>query len=267
MLLRAVAVAFAVLASLAGDDVAPAAKPPPRVRLQEPFDVLALNARRALVADRRANAVLLLDLRRRTGRRFVRMREPRAFARLPGGRIAVASGRDVLALHPRTGRTQRLLRAAAVVLGVAVTADGTIYASEGGTTIIRRGQGGLREVVAQGFDGVHGMLATGSGILLAEAFGGRVLLLQLDRSTRELARGLGNPSYIARARDGTIYLTEFSGSRVSRLMADGTAQRVAAVSSPGGIAAAPGGSLLVVTLDGRVVSVAPASGATRTVYP
>jgi sugar lactone lactonase YvrE len=172
-----------------------------------------------------------------------------------------------VALHPRTGRTQRLLRAADVVLGVAVTADGTIYASEGGTTIVRRGQGGLREVVAQGFDGVHGMLATGSGILLAEAFGGRVLLLELDGSTRELARGLGNPSYLARARDGTIYLTEFTASRVSRLMADGTAQRVAAVPSPGGIAAAPGGSLLVVTLDGRVVRVAPASGAKRTVYP
>jgi DNA-binding beta-propeller fold protein YncE len=260
MLLRLSVGALTVAIGSAG--AALAAKP----QLQEPFDVLALDGHRALVADRSANAVLLLDLRRRTGRVLVRLAAPRAFARLPDGRIAVASGRDVVALHPGTARTQRLLRAADVVLGVAVAADGTIYASEGGTAIVRRRGTVAREVVARGFDGVHGMLATRDGIILAEAFAGRVLLLQASGRPRVLARNLGNPSYVARGENGTLYLTEFAASRVSRLERDGTVRRVADVSSPAGITVSPDGSLLVTTLAGSLVRIAP-GGATRTAYP
>ena len=267
MVLRAAVVALLIVAGC-GASVASTgtAKRPAKPRLQEPFDVVQLSVGRTLVADRRASAVFTLDLRRRTGRRLVRLFEPRAFARFPDGRVAVATGHNVVALDPRTGRTERLLRGAKVVLGLAVTADGTLYASEG-TTVVRRGPAGGREVVAEGFEGVHGLLATADGVLAADAFAGDVVLVDTAGRKRVVASGLGNPSYLARGADGAIYLTEFASARVSRLAASGAVTRVADVASPAGIAASLDGALLVATLSGRIVRVRPATGGVRTVYP
>jgi hypothetical protein len=65
---------------------------------------------------------------------------------------------------------------------------------------------------------VHGILSTRSGLILSEAYAGRVL--RFDPATRAvevLATGLGNPSFTLPAAGGGYFVSAFSatGSRTS----------------------------------------------------
>ena len=82
-----------------------------------------------------------------------------------------------------------------------------------------------------------------------------------------LAAGLANPSYAVPAGGGALYVSEFTGNRVSRLDADGEVTPVAAVPMPGPLALDRAGRLLVGLLTGSILRVTPASGAVERLYP
>jgi sugar lactone lactonase YvrE len=231
--------------------------------LVQPFDLLPLADGRVVVTDRVQGAVLVLDPARRSGRRLARVREARELDRLADGRFLVTSGARVLAVDAR-GRVREYARAAAPLLGIARGAGGTLYGSEDGKTVVRL-RPGPRTVLASGLDGVHGITAVPGALVLSEAYAGRVL--RLDLATREvtvLATGLGNPSFTLPARDGSFFVSEFTGNRVSRLRADGTVTEVASVFQPGPIAFDAHRRIVGVTLGGTVFRIE--RGRARTIY-
>jgi streptogramin lyase len=97
-------------------------------------------------------------------------------------------------------------------------------------------RGGRREVLAE-LHGVHGILYTPSGLILGEAYAGRVL--RFDPATRKidvLADGLGNPGFALPAAAGGYFVSEFYGNRISHVWPDGRVTKVADVLQPGPIA-------------------------------
>jgi streptogramin lyase len=207
--------------------------------LQQPFDLLPLAGGEFVVTDLPANAVYELDPVRKTGRILARVSQPRELERLEDGRILVTSGARVLALDPRTGRTSVYATAKNYLLGIALAPDGWLYASENvlGTeeTTLVRIRRGTREVLA-GLHGVNGILYTPNGLILGEAYAGRVL--RFDPATRKidvLAAGLGNPGFALPATGGGYFVSEFYGNRISHVWPDGRVTKVAEVIQPGPI--------------------------------
>jgi streptogramin lyase len=210
-----------------------------RPTLQQPFDLLPAARGKFVVTDLPANAVYELDPAHRTGRLLARVREARELAQLKDGRILVTSRARVLALNPRTGKTSLYATARNYLLGIAPAPDGWLYASENvlGTeqTTLVRIRGATREVLAE-LRGVHGILSTPTGLILSEAYAGRVL--RFDPATRAvevLATGLGNPSFTLPAAGGGYFVSEFFGNRISRLWPDGHVTKVADVVQAGPI--------------------------------
>ena len=120
-------------------------------------------------------------------------------------------------------------------------------------------------MLARGLAGAHGVLATRFGVVVCEAYAGRVRVFASGR-LRTLAGGLGNPSYAVAAPEG-VYVTEFGADQVSEISRSGRVRRVGDVLQPGPIARAPDGALLVASLDGTITRLDPRSGVTRRVYP
>lgn len=207
--------------------------------LQQPFDLLPVAGGKFVVTDLPANAVYELDPAHRTGRLVARVSEARELERLKDGRILVTSRARVLALNPRTGKMSLYATARNYLLGIALGPDGWLYASENvpgneQTTLVRI-RGGIREVLAE-LRGLHGILSTRSGLILSEAYAGRVL--RFDPATRAvevLATGLGNPSFTLPAAGGGYFVSEFFGNRISHLWPDGHVTKVADVVQPGPI--------------------------------
>jgi len=207
--------------------------------LQQPFDLLPVAGGKFVVTDLPANAVYELEPAHRTGRLVARVREARELERLKDGRILVTSRARVLALNLRTGKMSLYATARNYLLGIASGPDGWLYASENvpGTeqTTLVRIRGAAREVLAE-LRGVHGILSTRSGLILSEAYAGRVL--RFDPATHAievLATGLGNPSFTLPAAGGGYFVSEFFGNRISHLWPDGHVTKVADVVQPGPI--------------------------------
>ncbi len=124
---------------------------------------------------------------------------------------------------------------------------------------------GVRQVLAPNLDGVHGILVTADGLILSEAYAGRVL--HLDPATGKvdaLATGLRNPSFTLRAATGRYFVSEFYGNRISHLWPDGHVTTVASVFKPGSIAFDPQHRIVGVTNGGQVFRVS--RGQARTIY-
>jgi sugar lactone lactonase YvrE len=237
----------------------------PQARLLEPFDVIERDDGSILIAERRANAIRVIDPITGASRVVAHIDAPRDIETNSDGRLLVASNRQIRSLDLATGLSEQILSAPEVILGFATTADGALYASVGGTTVIRRERDGSTGVVANGLDGVHGLLALPDGsVLLMESYAGNIR--RLDPATHRtsiLTSKLGNPAYAVRTRDGAIYVTEFSKSAVTRLYLDGTTELIASVPSPNGVAGARDGSLLIVTMPGRLWRVDPRTRVAR----
>jgi hypothetical protein len=245
----AVAVVLAaVLATAAG-----AARP----ALQQPYDVLALPNGRLVVSDLPAGKVFELDPAGRTGRLLARIRDARELQRLPDGRILVTSHERVLALDPRTGRTSLYSTARHYILGLARAPDGGLYASENvpgqeATTIVHL-KDGRRDVLADGLDGVHGILVTAGGLILGESYAG--LLLRLDPKTRTvtvLAKGMTYPGFALPAAGGGWLVSELGRNRISHVSPSGRVTKVADVFQPGAIAYDPRHRLVGISQDGTL---------------
>jgi sugar lactone lactonase YvrE len=223
--------------------------------LSEPFDVVEEARGSYLVADRTANVVYRL----RSGklRAVATMPLPRDLELVRGGRLLVASERNVLSLDPATGHIQRVAAAKAVVLGVALLRDGAIAVSEDGNRIVRLDRG-RRTVLATGLDGVHGLLSTDRGLVACESSTGRVL--RLAKRVEVIAEGLELPSFAVPASGGALYVAEFGAGRISHVAASGKKRTVAAVPSPAGISLTSRGDILVASLDGRVARIDPLRG-------
>ena len=240
----------------------------PRVPvLQQPVGVVEEAGGTLLVADFRANAVFRLDPTRREGTILLRLPGPRDLRPLGGGKLLVTSGVGILELDPASGRTRLLARGAGELEGVAAAPTGSFDVVEAQTRIVRLGADRSRHVLAEGLDGVHGILRTAEGLVICESFAGIIRLLTPDGSLRTLATGLGNPSYAAPAREGGVYVTEFSANRVSLIEQSGAVRAVASVNQPGPIAPDGAGRLLVGSLDGTISRVEPLTGRVGRVWP
>jgi streptogramin lyase len=220
--------------------------------LNQPFDLLPVAGGKFVVTDLPANTVYELDPVRKTGRALARVNEPRELERLKDGRLLVTSRARVLALDPRTGKTSLYATARNYLLGIALAPDGWLYASENvpgseQTTLVRL-RGGKREALAE-LHGVHGILYTPHGLILGEAYAGRVL--RFDPATRKvdvLAAGLGNPGFALPAAAGGYFVSEFYGNRISHVWPDGRVTTVAKVLQPGPIVFDAGHRIVGVTL-------------------
>ena len=238
----------------------------PRVPvLQQPHGVVEEPGGTLLVADFRENAVFRLEPGRGEGATLARVPGPRDLRPFAGGKLLVSSGVSVLELDPITGRTRPLARGAAELEGVAPAPNGFDVVEEQ-TRIVRLGADGSREVLADGLNGVHGILRTAEGLVICESFAGNVRLLAPDGSLRMLATGLGNPSAAVEAPAG-LYVTEFSADRVSLITRSEAVRSIATVSSPGPIAVDRAGKLLVGQIGGRVSRIDPATGRVTQIWP
>jgi sugar lactone lactonase YvrE len=251
----------AVLATAAG-----AAGP----ALQQPYDVLPLPNGRLVVSDLPAGRVYELDPAHHSGRLLARIRDARELQRLPDGRILVTPHERVLALDPRTQKTSPYATARNDILGLALAPDGGLYASENipgqeATTIVHL-KDGRREVLADGLDGVHGILVTAAGLVLGESYAGR--LLRLDPKTRTvavLAKGMTYPGFALPAAGGGWLVSELGRNRISRVSVEGRVKKVADVFQPGAIAYDSRHRVVGISQDGTLFRLG--SGKSRTIYP
>jgi hypothetical protein len=233
-----------------------------RLVLAEPFDTVEVGDW-IVVTDRRAGAVYRLHRTTGTWSRAASVVEARELEPAGAGAVLVTSLERVLRLDVASGSTTEVARAGDVILGLAVAGE-SLYASEGRAIV--RLQSGRREVVTDGLNGVHGLLLRGDRVLAAETFAGRVLAVDPDRGgVTTLARGLANPSSLAIADGGGLYVSEFTGGRLSLLAADGSVRRVAVVPQAGALWRAADGTVLVTTLGGDVRRVDPSTGRSRSV--
>ncbi len=120
-------------------------------------------------------------------------------------------------------------------------------------------------MLAEGLNGVHGILASAAGLVVCESFAGNVRLVS-ESGMRTLASGLGNPSSVAEAPGG-FYVTEFSAGRLALVTRAGEVTSVASVASPGPVALDASGRPLVGTLDGRIVRADPGTGRVTQLWP
>ncbi len=235
-------------------------------RLQQPYGIVAQPGGALLVADYGSDAIIRLDPARRTATIFARIPRPRDLRPAANGTLLVSSGRNVYALDPRTRALRVAVRAAIRLEGVAPAPSGGLYVVEGQTRVVHIAADGSRAVLADGLNGVHGILSTADGVVVCESYAGNVRLVT-ENGTRTLASGLGNPSYAAAAPDGGVYVTEFSANRVSLIERSGAVRALASVSRPGPIAPDGAGQLLVGSLDGTISRIDPISGRVTRVWP
>jgi len=235
-------------------------------RLQQPYGIVAQTGGALLVADYRSDAIIRLVPARGGAAIFARIPRPRDLRPAANGTLLVSSGRNVYVLDPRTRALRVGARAASRLEGVAPEPGGGLYVVEGQSRIVHIAADGSRAVLADGLNGVHGILSTVDGLVACESFAGNLRIVT-GKGTRILAGGLGNPSYAAPAPDGGVYVTEFSANRVSLVERSGAVRALASVSQPGPIAPDGAGRLLVGSLDGTISRIDPTTGRVSRVWP
>src|SRR5439155_7312334 len=94
------------------------------------------------------------------------------------------------------------------LIGVAVTADGTLYVSDRGAGIVYRlPTSGALGRAASGLDRPAGLALDGGGrLLIAEERAGRILRLEASGALTVLATGIETPRWLAVASDGSLYI-------------------------------------------------------------
>jgi DNA-binding beta-propeller fold protein YncE len=235
-------------------------------RLQQPYGIVAQTGGVLLVADYASDAIIRLDPARGGAAIFARIPRPRDLRPAANGTLLVSSGRNVYELDPRTRALRVGTRAASRLEGIAPAPSGGLYVVEGQSRIVHIAADGSRAVLADGLNGVHGILSTVDGVVVCESFAGNVRIVT-ENGTRTLASGLGNPSYAASAPDGGVYVTEFSANRVSLVERSGAVRALATVGQPGPIAPDGAGRLLVGSLNGTISRIDPMTGRVSRVWP
>ena len=127
------------------------------------------------------------------------------------------------------------------LIGVAVTADGTLYVSDRGAGIVYRlPTSGALGRAASGLDRPAGLALDGGGrLLIAEERAGRILRLEASGALTVLATGIKTPRWLAVVSDGSLYigahrliahdgLDTDEGCVILRLAPDGSLTTVAA---------------------------------------
>jgi hypothetical protein len=233
--------------------------PPRPLLVVAPFDVVEAGPY-WVVTDRDAGAVYRVNRASRRWMRVARVPEARELEKVDERTVLVTSGPRVLRLDVVTGRVRVVARARATILGLVRGRDGVLYVSEEGKRVVRVERGGVRRVLVDGRNGVHGLALDGGRLIACESYGGNVL--SVDTGSGEvttLAHDLGNPSYAVPVQGG-LYVSEFTGDRIDLLHADGSVTLVARVRRVGPLFLARDGRLLAVTLQPSVVRVDPRTG-------
>ena len=225
--------------------------------LGEPFDILEEAPGTYLIADRAENAVFRL----RDGEleTVAELPGPRDLEPTPDGSVLVASGRDVVALDPRTGATETVATAQrrrprgsrARAAGPRRQRDGRRVVRDDGRVLRTR----------HGLDGAHGLLDTDAGLVVCDSGNGRVLLVGRNGRRRVLADGLDLPSFAAAAA-GWCALRQRFRRRAAWCgsSAPGRIRTIADVAQPTALSVARDGSVLVTGLGGAVSRVDPETG-------
>jgi hypothetical protein len=91
--------------------------------------------------------------------------------------LLVSSDRNVYELDPRTRALRVGVQAAIRLEGVAPTPSGGLYVVEGQSRIVHIAADGSRAVLADGLNGVHGILSTVDGLVACESYAGNVRLV------------------------------------------------------------------------------------------
>ena len=246
---------LAVCVVAAGAGARTAADDP--LALLEPADIVVVGTG-IVVTDRKANAVFRIDATTGEHRVLARVVEARELAAVEPNAVLVTSGARIRRVDLSTGVVTPVARAAKYVLGLVRSPSGDLFVSEDGTIVVRIDSRGRRTVLVRGRSGIHGLLLRGRTLFAAEAYAGNVLAIDLaTRKVRLLARRLGNPSFLASAPAGGLYVSEFASGRISLRRADGSLRTVVRLAQVGPIAVEPAGTLLAATLDGRLVRVDP----------
>ena len=228
---------------------------PPRAEtaLGEPFDVLEEAPGTYLIADRAANAVY--RLRDGALETVAELEGPRDLEPAPDGRVLVASGRDVVALDPRTGATETVATARDDVLGIDAPAARSPMAAA-----CVRGRARARPRPRRCPRPARHRRGPRGVRLRQRARAAR----RAQRRRRVLADGLDLPSFAAAAPGGALYVTEFGAGRLVRIERSGKVTPIADVPAPTALSVARDGSVLVTGLGGSVSRVDPETGEVET---
>ena len=253
----AVVVAAAVLAGAASG----AARP----RLVGAMDVAIANDGSLLIGDQSDRV-----LRFRRGRLTVaaRVKFPVEVDADPRGGFAVLNDETRIRRVDARGRVTTLARGLAQVTALDFDPQGNVYFSELVGRVRRLDRAtGVITTVATGFDRPHGLVFAGSTVYVCDTFADRLAAIDLATGVvTTVARGLDEPVDVDRAPDGTLYVADYSNSRLARI-ADGAPVTVAQLIGPNGVAVSRDGRTAYLTerIFPRVRRVDLATGAVRTV--
>lgn len=134
--------------------------------------------------------------------------------------------------------------------GLAVTADGTLYAADGLSVLRRRPDGSIDRpgrLLMHGFPGFARNVAVGGdGTMYLANTGGAVASYVFGEEAKFLVDGLDQVMGIAVQADGSVLVCEYGGGRLLSLKAGGAPTTVASgLDHPTGVAIGDGGRIFV----------------------
>jgi hypothetical protein len=186
-------------------------------------------------------------------------------------RMAVfTSNPSILPPDPRTRAESLTEQVQGGTGGVELGPDGTLYVADFGSQVWRLTADGQRSLLATGFTKAADCTLDGAGNLLQVDHGAnRVVSIAPDGTQTDLGiAGLAGPVGIARAPDGTLFITNYNGHSVSRVAPGGevsTLSQGGLLSGPNGVALSDEGGVFVVNYnDGALIAIA-ADGTQRLV--
>lgn len=184
------------------------------------------------------------------------------FALSEDGRLFVSHFTDGGVAEILADGTERVLVPAGLIgpMGLAVAADGTVYAADGMSLVaVRPGSGATRlgMLLQHGFPGfVRGIALDSGGVFYLSNTAGQVAAWQPGGEAEILADGLDQPCGVALAADGAVLVATTGDGRLLRIARGEVSVLARGLERPTGVAVAPDGACYVSeTGRGRVIRV------------
>ena len=233
--------------------------------LKDPFGIVQIG-QRLLVTDRKANAVLVVDAAAHRLRVLTRLRRPTAITQFDNTHALVATGRTIVRVDVRNGRTKTVAHVSrGPIYGLVAGPDGIYAASAEGSSVVHIDARGKTHVVLANRSGIHGLLLQGHTLVVCESFAIRFFTFDLNKNLVGLTIStVQTPSGVAPAPSGW-YVSEYSFGGVYLVHRDGTAKVLLHVPHVYSLAPSTGGTLVATTMNGQVVRIYPQTGAVASI--